>query len=177
MSGGVKDVLFEDIKMKGTQCGIRIKSARGRGGTVERITYKDIDMDSVGTAIQVTMLYVQGLKPTNATATPIFRDIVLQNVRALDSHYAFDIHGLEESPIQNPTLSNVFVDASYEGTCEAALLNCVDSMCPRCCGCPQVAHLVMSLSVCILVGIVLLLVVVWYRYHRSGNVKFVNIAA
>ncbi len=130
MSGGVRNVLFERIQMKGADVGIRIKSQRGRGGFVENITYRDIDMDGVSTAIQVTMNYNHGLTPTNATATPVFRDILVQNVRALDSRTAFDIQGLEESLIHNLTLANVFVDADSEGRCESVLLHCVDSECP-----------------------------------------------
>ena len=33
MSGGVRNVTFTDIYANGTDCGPRIKTARGRGGT------------------------------------------------------------------------------------------------------------------------------------------------
>ncbi len=133
MSAGVRNVLFENIVLNGTARGIRIKSEPGRGGTVENIVYRNIDMVNVVIAIQVTMKYhyCPQQRPSNASATPIFRDILLQNVRAVDSLTAFDIQGLPESSIQNLTLSNVFVDSFFlEGSCRAAEINCISSMCP-----------------------------------------------
>ncbi len=133
MSAGVRNVLFENIVLNGTARGIRIKSEAGRGGIVENIVYRNIDMVDVQIAIQVTMKYhnYPQHRTSNVSATPIFRDILLQNVRAVDSLTAFDIQGLPESHIQNLTLSNVFVNSFFlEGSCKAAELNCIGSMCP-----------------------------------------------
>ncbi len=132
MSAGVKNVRFENIRMKGTDLGIRIKSQRGRGGTVENIVYKDIVLEDVAIAVQVTLNYTPNLPVTNVTATPVFKDIFLHNVKAVNSRNAFDIEGLPESLIHNLSLFHVFVNATNPGLCEYAQLQCVDSWCPYC---------------------------------------------
>ncbi|EPX75473.1 glycoside hydrolase family 88 protein [Salipiger mucosus] len=50
MSGGVTDVTVEACEMRGTDRGLRIKTRRGRGGTVDRVTMRDVVMDGVLTA-------------------------------------------------------------------------------------------------------------------------------
>ena len=54
-SGSIRHVLAHNLKAKGTGVGIRFKSAKTRGGTVEDINIQDIEMDGVGTAIEVSM--------------------------------------------------------------------------------------------------------------------------
>ena len=44
MSRGVKDILVENCTFIGTDVGVRMKSALGRGGVVENITIRNIDM-------------------------------------------------------------------------------------------------------------------------------------
>eukprot|EP01048_Picozoa_sp_COSAG05_P016484 COSAG05_NODE_2127_length_3517_cov_17.700995_2_plen_60_part_00 len=53
------------------------------------------------------MNYAKGLKPTNKTATPTFRNILLEDVKCDRAASSFLIDGLEESPIHNLTLRNV----------------------------------------------------------------------
>ena len=47
MSRGVKDILVENCTFIGTDVGVRIKSALGRGGVVENITIRNIDMVNI----------------------------------------------------------------------------------------------------------------------------------
>ncbi len=54
-SGSIRHVLAHNLKAKGTGTGIRFKSARTRGGTVEDIHIRDIEMDDVGTALEVSL--------------------------------------------------------------------------------------------------------------------------
>jgi polygalacturonase len=116
MSAGVRDVLFENISMDGTGCGIRMKAERGRGGVVENIIYRDITMRNIlSEAVQMTLNYHQGIKPTNATATPIFRDILIENVLADGVEYAGLYDGLPEQHVLNFTLRNVTVRNAKRG--------------------------------------------------------------
>ncbi len=57
IAGGVQNVHAERIHFKGTDQGIRIKSARDRGNDVSNISFKDITMEDVKTAILVTEYY------------------------------------------------------------------------------------------------------------------------
>jgi polygalacturonase len=113
IAGGVQNVHAERIHFKGTDQGIRIKSARDRGNDVSNISYKDITMEDVKTAILVTEYY-----PSPAPAgevpsvpmgrlTPKFHNIHIENVTATNSGSAGYIVGLPESPVFDMTLKNV----------------------------------------------------------------------
>ena len=68
MSRGVKDILVENCTFIGTDVGLRIKSALGRGGVVENITIRNIDMVNIkGEAVILTMGYVLNLLNRNET--------------------------------------------------------------------------------------------------------------
>jgi polygalacturonase len=113
IAGGVQNVHAERIHFKGTDQGIRIKSARDRGNDVSNISYKDITMEDVKTAILVTEYY-----PSPAPAgevpsvpmgrlTPKFHNITIENVTATNSGSAGYIVGLPESPVMDMTMKNV----------------------------------------------------------------------
>ena len=92
-----------DTSYKGT--GIRMKAQRGRGGVVSDVTYKNIHMEEIqGQCVQVTLNYHADLKPTNKTGTPVFRNILLENVRCDKGSTSFWIDGLNEQKIENLTL-------------------------------------------------------------------------
>ncbi len=115
IAGGVQNVRAERIHFKGTDQGIRIKSARDRGNDVSNIYYKDITMEDVKTAILVTEYY-----PSPAPAgevpsvpmgrlTPKFHNITIENVTAKNSGSAGYIVGLPES-MAELTLKNVHLE-------------------------------------------------------------------
>jgi polygalacturonase len=116
IAGGVQNVHAERIHFKGTDQGIRIKSARDRGNDVSNISYKDITMVDVKTAILVTEYY-----PSPAPAgevpsvpmgrlTPKFHNITIENVTATNSGSAGYIVGLPESPVLDMTMKNVHLE-------------------------------------------------------------------
>lgn len=51
MSRDVKNILVENCTFAGTDVGIRIKSAMGRGGVVEDITIRNINMIDIKTKL------------------------------------------------------------------------------------------------------------------------------
>jgi len=111
MSGGVYNVLFSNITAVGGP-GVRIKSERGRGGSVNNITFRDITLKKASTAVQITDNYQPGLPPTNASATPRISNVTIENLLSINSSSGYFLDGLPESPIQGLTLRNV----TLEGT-------------------------------------------------------------
>ncbi len=103
IAGGVQHVHAERVHFKGTDQGIRIKSARDRGNDVSDISFKDITMEDVKTAILVTEYYPhpapEGEVPAEAVQrlTPKFHDISIENVTATGGDSAGTIVGLPES--------------------------------------------------------------------------------
>ena len=113
MSGGVHNVTFEDIKLDSEELGITLKTARGRGGTVSDIVYRRIQGKNVGgAAIQLNTGYAAGPKlpdPTNATGTPIFKNILFEDCDFVTGELGFaaTMSGLKEAPVENLIFRNV----------------------------------------------------------------------
>jgi polygalacturonase len=118
IAGGVQNVHAERIHFKGTDQGIRIKSARDRGNDVSNISFKDITMVDVKTAILITEYYPhpapEGEVPAEPVGrlTPKFHDISIENVTATGSGSAGTIVGLPESPVVGLTLKNVRLEGT-----------------------------------------------------------------
>jgi polygalacturonase len=137
MSAGVYDILFENIFCNGTSTGPRIKSERGRGGLVANITYRNITLHNVESGWQVTEYYIDPPPPTNASATPSFNNITLENIIATGSmHVGSYFDGIPESIITNVTVRNVDLRAAQttgicnytNGVCDGYVL----PDCPKC---------------------------------------------
>ena len=116
IAGGVQNVHAERIHFKGTDQGIRIKANRDRGHDVSNISYKDITMEDVKTAILVTEYYPKaapdGEVPAEAVTrlTPKFHNIVIENVTAKNSGSDGYIVGLPESPVTDFVMKNVHLE-------------------------------------------------------------------
>ncbi len=117
VAGGVQNVHAERIHFKGTDQGIRIKSARDRGNDISNISYKDIVMEGVKTAILITEYYPhaapEGEVPSEPVGrlTPKFHNITIENVTATNSGSAGTIVGLPESPVLALSMKNVHLAA------------------------------------------------------------------
>lgn len=120
VAGGVQHVRAERVTFKGTTQGIRIKSGRDRGADIGDFVYKDITMEDVGTAVQITDYYGGGATKEGAAAvspaavtrlTPHIHDITIENLKVTGAKVAMDIEGLPEAPIENVVLKNVRIDA------------------------------------------------------------------
>ncbi|WP_224723679.1 glycoside hydrolase family 28 protein [Paenibacillus vietnamensis] len=93
MSGGVRNVSISDCLFIGTDLGLRFKSARGRGGVVEKIRIRNIRMTGIPkAAITFSMFYSHGGSDQPAAEqvsekSPIFRDFLIEHVRHRDSRH------------------------------------------------------------------------------------------
>ncbi len=117
--GGVKDVVVRDCTFENTVNGIRIKSDRKRGGTVENLLCENITMKNVAGAITITSYYpkipaTEQPQPVTKT-TPKYRDITIRNLTATSTKDAGFLVGLPESPIENVLLENVSITAQRAG--------------------------------------------------------------
>lgn len=128
VSGGVRNVRVERVTFKGTTQGIRIKSGRDRGNDIGDFVYKDITMEDVGVAIQITEYYgsPKGMNGGNAMVEPVTRltphmhDIAIENVKVSSAKVAMTIDGLPEAPIQSVSLKNVVIYADKGATIQQA---------------------------------------------------------
>lgn len=121
-SGGVRNLVASNITAVDTQNGIRIKSARGRGGVVEDLRFDNWTMENVGEAITITNYYMmEGETQTSrepvSIRTPVFRNIAISNVTVNGAKVLIDVQGLPEMPIANVHINDVI------GTGKAGLID------------------------------------------------------
>ena len=134
MSGGVRNIHASGCTFIGTDVGLRFKSTRGRGGTVENIFYSDIDMINIPTYALSFNLYYNGLSvpemleeeknkggtgtyPPVTEETPRFRNISIRNITCKGAMQALFLQGLPELNLENVILENIYMEADNGFTC------------------------------------------------------------
>ena len=140
MSGGIKNVEVRRNLYIGTDVGLRFKSTRGRGGVVENIFIKDVNMVNIPNEGLIFDLYYGGKgsgeeteeelaarmsadAPEVSEETPAFRNIVIEDVKGANIKRAILFNGLPEMKIQNVTLRNIAISAK-----EGALFRQTDGL-------------------------------------------------
>jgi polygalacturonase len=118
IAGGVQNVSAERVSFEGTDNGIRVKSNRDRGNAdIGNFHFKDITMKDVKNDIIISEYYPKIAPVGEVEAapvgrlTPVFHDIVLENVTATGETNAGAIYGLPESPVKNVVLKNVHIES------------------------------------------------------------------
>jgi polygalacturonase len=127
MSGGARNIFVSDCSFIGTDIGLRFKTVRGRGGLVEKIYIKNINMrDIVHQAVFLDMYYfakppsladVYAGKatvdvPAVTGATPRFQDIHISNIVCDGAEEGIFVRGLPEMNIRDIELSDMVLKAA-----------------------------------------------------------------
>lgn len=126
-TSNLHDIIYEDLTFTNTDSGFRLKSQRGRSGDVYNLVFRNCTMTGVRNPIYIETWYNLSTKPVpseataeeKTSATPAFRDILIQNVTSTGTAYNTSakanfpiyIYGLPESYVKNITLDNVQVEA------------------------------------------------------------------
>ena len=117
IAGGAQNIHAERIHFNGTDQGIRIKANRDRGNDVSNITFKDITMENVKTSILISEYYPKALPEGEVKAEPVqrltphFHNIIIENVKSVNSAWAGVIVGLPEAPVKDLVMKNVDIQA------------------------------------------------------------------
>ncbi|HEY1194824.1 glycoside hydrolase family 28 protein [Flavobacterium sp.] len=123
MSGGVKNIYAKNLTFNGTDCGLRFKSVRGRGGVVENIWMEDIRMNNIPTdAINFNLYYfgkslsedketgeVTVTKEPITEETPAFKNMYFKNISVNGASQALKIMGIPEMPVTNIEFENMII--------------------------------------------------------------------
>jgi len=130
-AGGVSNITVVNCTFNNTECGIRIKTDRDRGGFVHNLSYLNLSMTNVGFPILIYTEYMakereyrnlKQLTPEVAASypaasvtgrTPVYRDFIFSNITATatSGNRAGLIWGLPEMPVTNILLENVNITA------------------------------------------------------------------
>lgn len=123
MSGSVRNIFVKNLTFNGTDCGLRFKSVRGRGGVVENIWMEDIRMNNIPTdAINFNLYYFEkslsedkltgevtvDKKPVSEE-TPVFRNMYFKNIYVNGAAQALKIMGIPEMPVENIQFQNMII--------------------------------------------------------------------
>ena len=124
MSRGISNVLIENCIFAGTDIGVRFKSAMGRGGVVEDITIRNIQMNNIiNEAIIFTMGYVlvniedeheNKEEKLDSEDIPEFKNIIMENINVSGCETAIKINGLKEKPIHDLSFNNINIKANKD---------------------------------------------------------------
>lgn len=122
MSGDIRNVAVSSCVFYETDRGIRLKTRRGRGGTVEGIQLTNLVMERVMCPFVFNMYYFCGADgrmkhvwdkaayPVDA-GTPCLRDVSISGVRARKcTACAGFFYGLTEMPVEGVSLQDVVVE-------------------------------------------------------------------
>jgi polygalacturonase len=142
-SGGMRNIKISDIRMNGTNNGIRMKSARIRGGLVQNICFSHFEMKDVanifnfeldwypaysycclpeGWSGEIPNRWKSLLIPVDPPerGIPEFRDISISDIHAETSKACtsqlFSVNAYPQKPIRNVSFQNIAAETTTAGT-------------------------------------------------------------
>ncbi|KAK6941034.1 Glycoside hydrolase, family 28, partial [Dillenia turbinata] len=126
MSGGISDILAENLHLQNSYSGIKLKTSRGRGGYMKGIVISDVEMENIYMALAATGQF--GSHPDDKfdpTALPVVNDITFRNMVGTNITFAGNFSGIIESPFTSICLSNITFsvtsDPSTSWVCSSVL--------------------------------------------------------
>jgi polygalacturonase len=118
-SGGIRDVVASNIVARGTQRGVRIKSMRGRGNTVENLRFDNFVIEgATEQAIEITTLYQDVPAEPLSERTPGFRNMAFSNITITGAAQVASIHGLPEKAIEQLRFSDITASGATGFVCD-----------------------------------------------------------
>lgn len=138
-SGGIRYILAEGLKAKGTNVAIRLKSAMNRGGTTEHIYIRDVELEDVGVVFEANVnwnpAYSYSALPKEYENKPLpdhwvkmlekvdpkkgvpsFRDVYVSDIKIKNSHKFLEISGSKDAYMQNFNFDNIQGDVETLGS-------------------------------------------------------------
>jgi polygalacturonase len=101
MSGGARNVFAENCRLDSPDLerGLRLKTNSARGGFIENVFVRDIEIGTVQLApIEIDLRYGP---PESGAFKPVVRNIQVERMRSARSRHGVYIRGLEDSPVRD----------------------------------------------------------------------------
>ncbi|MBE8718207.1 glycoside hydrolase family 28 protein [Cellvibrio polysaccharolyticus] len=105
MSGDIRHVYFTDNTYTKGSAAIRFKSNLDRGGVVEHIRVRNMNIEAVDKLFWFELTYAAGSMGGNFP--PTYRDIVFENITVGHTKSVFHARVSDQSPLKHITLRNV----------------------------------------------------------------------
>ena len=123
VSGSVRDVFAEKLVMSSPDLerGIRFKTNARRGGAIENVFVRDIEIGEVGSAIDIDLLYEEGAK---GEFMPTVRNVRIERMTVKKATYAFFVRGLPDAPVRGLSV----LDSSFSGVARGTLIQGLEDL-------------------------------------------------
>jgi polygalacturonase len=109
MSGGVRNVFVEKCELRDGKHALNFKTNLDRGGQVEQVYIRDIDVESCDEAMFIFRMDYHGYRGNNFPTR--FNDFYVSNIRcARVAERPFKIVGVEAAPIRRVLLDSIQVE-------------------------------------------------------------------
>jgi polygalacturonase len=110
ITGGARNIFVENCIMDDPNLdrAIRLKTNSVRGGFIENVFVRDINVGQVKEAVLLIDLFYQDVEKGNYK--PVVRNINMENVASKKSEYALYLNGLDDAPITGVYLKNCSFD-------------------------------------------------------------------
>ena len=117
VSGSVRDVFAEKLIMSSPDLerGIRLKTNAVRGGVIENVFARDIEIGEVGSAIDIDLLYEEGAR---GAFLPTVRNVRVERMTVKKAAYAFFVRGLPGAPVRGLSV----LDSTIKGVSKGSLI-------------------------------------------------------
>jgi polygalacturonase len=118
ISGGFRNLFVENCKMDSPHLDrvIRIKTSTARGGLIENIYVRNVEVGQCKEAVLRINLNYEPNEQARRGFIPEVRNVLLENVTCKDSKYGVWLYGLEDRVnINNVTLKNCSFDGVKTG--------------------------------------------------------------
>ncbi|KAK9055847.1 hypothetical protein SSX86_026932 [Deinandra increscens subsp. villosa] len=108
MSGGISQILIENLKLHDSLTGISLLTSKGRGGYIQNIFISDISLKNINLAILLTgNCSSHPDDKYDPAALPIVKQISFKNMVGTNITKAGNFIGILESPFTSICLSNI----------------------------------------------------------------------
>lgn len=113
ISGGARNIFAENCEMSSHELerGLRFKTNSVRGGTIENIFFRNIDIGDVQTAIVIDFDYEEG---DTGQFPPTVKNIEVRDLHCKNAQQIFNVKGYLRSPIRNLHLVNSHFDKAVD---------------------------------------------------------------
>jgi polygalacturonase len=118
ISGGVRNVFAEDCTLDSPELdfAVRLKNNAMRGGLLENIYVRNLDVGQVAkAAVTIDFYYEEG---EAGKFTPIVRNVVIQNMKMKKAEHALYFRGFKNAPIKDVAI----LDCDFGGVAKPNLL-------------------------------------------------------
>ena len=107
-SGGIRNITASNCVSVGTDCGIRIKSMRGRGGVLENFRFDNwVIEDAKKQAFEINTRYNPSPDAPFGKTTPVFKNFSYSNITIKNAAQIAKIVGLPEKAIEELRFTDI----------------------------------------------------------------------